>query len=138
MKTMEPKQLLQNWIDAFQRWDLDAVVACYAEDAVNFQVAAGEPAVGIEQIRNDTAEFFQGFPDAWSRVDNLMSDGDWAAWEWLGGGTFTGEFYGNEPTGKSFEIRGCGFFNISNGKIVYQRGYWDKLSWFKQVGLPIE
>jgi steroid delta-isomerase-like uncharacterized protein len=135
---MEPKQLLQNWIDAFQRWDLDAVVACYAEDAVNFQVAAGEPAVGIEQIRKDTAEFFQGFPDAWSRVDNLMSDGDWAAWEWLGGGTFTGEFYGNEPTGKSFEIRGCGFFNISNGKIVYQRGYWDKLSWFKQVGLPIE
>ncbi|HQU93838.1 MAG TPA: ester cyclase [Pyrinomonadaceae bacterium] len=135
---MEPKQLLQNWIDAFQRWDLDAVVACYAEDAVNFQVAAGEPAVGIEQIRRDTAEFFQGFPDAWSRVDNLMSDGDWAAWEWLGGGTFTGEFYGNEPTGKSFEIRGCGFFNISNGKIVYQRGYWDKLSWFKQVGLPIE
>lgn len=135
---MEPKQLLQNWIDAFQRWDLDAVVACYAEDAVNFQVVAGEPAVGIEQIRKDTAEFFQGFPDAWSRVDNLMSDGDWAAWEWLGGGTFTGEFYGNEPTGKSFEIRGCGFFNISNGKIVYQRGYWDKLSWFKQVGLPIE
>jgi steroid delta-isomerase-like uncharacterized protein len=135
---MEPKQLLQNWIDAFQRWDLDAVVACYAEDAVNLQVAAGEPAVGIEQIRKDTAEFFQGFPDAWSRVDNLMSDGDWAAWEWLGGGTFTGEFYGNEPTGKSFEIRGCGFFNISNGKIVYQRGYWDKLSWFKQVGLPIE
>lgn len=135
---MEPKQLLQNWIDAFQRWDLDAVVACYAEDAVNFQVAAGEPAVGIEQIRRDTAEFFHGFPDAWSRVDNLMSDGDWAAWEWLGGGTFTGEFYGNEPTGKSFEIRGCGFFNISNGKIVYQRGYWDKLSWFKQVGLPIE
>lgn len=135
---MEPKQLLLTWIDAFQRWDLDAVVACYADDAVNFQVAAGEPAVGIEQIRLDTAEFFQGFPDAWSRVDNLIGDGDWAAWEWLGGGTFTGEFYGNEPTGKSFEIRGCGFFNILNGKIVYQRGYWDKLSWFKQVGLPIE
>ena len=135
---MEPKQLLQKWIDAFQRWDTDAVVACYADDAVNFQIAAGEPAVGIEQIRLDTAEFFQGFPDAWSRVDNLMSDGDWAAWEWLGGGTFTGEFYGNQPTGKTFEIRGCGFFNFRDGKIVYQRGYWDKLSWFKQIGLPIE
>ncbi|MDI1240544.1 MAG: ester cyclase, partial [bacterium] len=107
---MDSKQLLQIWIDAFQRWDTEAVVACYADDAVNFQVAAGEPAVGIGQIRKDTAEFFQGFPDAWSRVDNLMSDGDWAAWEWLGGGTFTGEFYGNQPTGKTFEIRGCGFF----------------------------
>ena len=135
---MEPKLLLQTWIDAFQRRDVDAVVACYANDAVNFQVAAGEPAVGIEQIRKDTIEFFKGFPDAWSRVENLLGDGDWAAWEWVGGGTFSGEFYGNQPTGSSFEIRGCGFFNFCDGKIVYQRGYWDKLSWFKQVGLPIE
>ena len=42
----DPKQLLQNWIDAFQAFDVDAVVACYADDAVNFQIAAGEPAVG--------------------------------------------------------------------------------------------
>lgn len=135
---MDSKQLLQNWIDAFQRWNTDAVVACYADDAVNFQVAAGEPAVGIEQIRKDTAEFFQGFPDAWSRVENLIGDGDWAAWEWVGGGTFAGEFYGNQPTGKTFEICGCGFFNFRDGEIVYQRGYWDKLSWFKQVGIPVE
>jgi steroid delta-isomerase-like uncharacterized protein len=135
---MEPKQLLRIWIDAFQRWETDAVVACYADEAVNLQVAAGEPAVGIEQIRNDTAEFFRGFPDAWSRVENLLGDGDWAAWEWVGGGTFMGEFYGNQPTGETFEIRGCGFFNFRDGKIVFQRGYWDKLSWFKQVGLPIE
>ena len=134
----DSKKLLQNWIEAFQRRDVDAVVACYADDAVNFQVSAGEPAVGIEQIRRDTEEFFRGFPDAWSRVDNLIGDGDWAAWEWFGGGTFAGEFYGNRPTGKNFELRGCGFFNFRDGKIIYQRGYWDKLSWFKQVGLPIE
>jgi steroid delta-isomerase-like uncharacterized protein len=135
---MNAKELLQNWIDAFQRCDVDAVVACYAHDAVNFQIAAGEPAVGIDQIRSDTAEFFRGFPNAWSRVDNLIGDGDWAAWEWLGGGTFSGEFYGNTPTGRTFEIRGCGFFNFRDGKIINQRGYWDKLSWFRQVGLPIE
>ena len=134
----DSKHLLQNWIDAFQRCDLEAVVACYAEDAVNFQIAAGEPSVGIEQIRRDTAEFFRGFPDARSRVENLMGDRDWAAWEWVGGGTFAGEFYGNRPTGNAFEIRGCGFFNFRDGRIIYQRGYWDKLSWFKQVGLPIE
>lgn len=134
----DSKLLLQNWIDAFQRRDVDAVVACYADNAVNFQIAAGEPAVGIDQIRGDTAEFFGGFPDAWSRVDNLIGDGDWAAWEWLGGGTFSGEFYGNKPTGRTFEIHGCGFFNFRDGKIISQRGYWDKLSWFRQVGLPIE
>ena len=135
---MNSKELLTQWIDAFQACDVARVVECYADDAVNFQVAAGEPSVGKTQIEKDTAEFFRGFPDAWSRVENLIGDGNWAAWEWIGGGTFTGEFSGNQPTGRSFEIRGCGFFNFRDGGIVLQRGYWDRLSWFKQVGLPIE
>lgn len=136
---MNSKELLNNWIEAFQACDVDRVMACYADDAVNFQIAAGEPALGRERIAADTAEFFRGFPDAWSRVENLIGDGDRAAWEWIGGGTFLGEFYGNQPTGKSFEIRGCGFFTFNDaGLIVLQQGYWDKLSWFRQVGLPVE
>jgi steroid delta-isomerase-like uncharacterized protein len=135
---MKSTELLQNWIDAFQACDVERVIACYSDDAVNFQVAAGEPAVGKEQIKKETAAFFAAFPDAWSRVENLIGDGDWAAWEWIGGGTFLGEFVGSKPTGKSFEIRGCGFFNFRDGLIVYQRGYWDKHSWFSQIGIPIE
>lgn len=135
---MNSKELLQKWIEAFQSCDVDAVAECYADDAVNFQIAAGEPAIGKEQIRKDTAEFFKGFPDAWSRVENIIADGDRAAWEWVGGGTFTGEFYGASPTGKSFTIHGCGFFKFKDGKIVEQHGYWDKLSWFSQTGLPID
>ena len=110
----------------------------YAADAVIFQVAAGKPTIGKEQIRRDTAEFFKGFPDFYAMVENILADEDWAAWEWSGGGTFSGEFYGTQPTGKSYELRGCGFLQFKNGKIIYQRGYWDKLTWFAQVGLPIE
>jgi len=134
---MDAKELLANWIDAFQACDVERVVACYADDAVNFQIAAGEPSVGKKQIRADTAAFFTAFPDAWSRVENLMGDGDRAAWEWIGGGTFLGKFAGVEPTGRSFEMRGCGFFQFRDGLIVYQRGYWDKQSWFSQIGIPI-
>lgn len=135
---MTSVELLKSWIDAFQACDVVRVVACYADDAVNFQIAAGEPAIGREQIKADTADFFKAFPDAWSRVENLIGDGDWAAWEWVGGGTFLGEFAGNKPTGKSFEIRGCGFFRFRDGLIIYQRGYWDKHSWFSQIGIPTE
>ena len=134
----DSKELLQRWIEAFNRKDIEVVINCYAEDAVNFQVATGEPAVGREQIRRDTEAFFKGFPDSWARVENLLADGDWAAWEWSGGGTFSGEFYGASPTGKSYELRGCGFFQFKDGKIIVQRGYWDKLTWFAQVGLDIE
>jgi len=134
----ESKKLIRKWIDAFTRKDLEAVMDCYADDAVNFQVATGKPAVGKEQIRQDTAEFFKGFPDSYSIVENIISEEDWAAWEWNGGGTFGGEFYGNQPPGQSYELRGCGFLEFKNGQIIYQRGYWDKQTWFSQIGISVE
>lgn len=134
----DSKEYLQEWIEAYQACDTDRVAACYADDAVNFQVATGRPSVGRDEIAAETAAFFHAFPDAWSRVENLMSDGDRAAWEWTGGGTFLGKLGGIEPTGRPFEIRGCGFFTFRDGLIVMQHGYWDKYSWFSQIGVPIE
>ncbi len=37
----DSKELLQKWIDAFNSNNIESVMNCYAEDAVNFQVAAG-------------------------------------------------------------------------------------------------
>lgn len=35
-------------------------------------------------------------------------------------------------------LRGCGFFTVRGGLIAFQRGYWDKLSFLKLHGLPID
>jgi hypothetical protein len=32
--------------------------------------------------------------------------------------------------------RGCGFFTVQAGRITFQRGYWDKLSFPRMHGLP--
>ena len=53
-------------------------------------------------------------------VENIFQDGEWAILEW------------KDPLG----LRGCGFFHIVDGKIVFQRGYWDKLSFLRLQGLP--
>lgn len=54
--------------------------------------------------------------------ENIFIDGEWAILEW------------KDPN----SLRGCGFFQIQNDKIVFQRGYWDKLSFLKFHNLPIE
>ena len=54
-------------------------------------------------------------------VENLFEDGDWAILEW------------RDPTG----LRGCGFFQIEDGLIILQRGYWDKLSFLRLYDLPL-
>ncbi len=35
-------------------------------------------------------------------------------------------------------LRGCGFFTIRDGRIAFQRGYWDRLTFLKMHNLPVE
>ena len=113
---MRPKQLVQTWVEAFNRADVQALVALYTEDAVNHQVAES-PVQGRESIRQ---MFALEFANAKMHciVENLFEDGDWAILEW------------RDPLG----LRGCGFFQVVGGRIAFQRGYWDKLSFLRLRG----
>ena len=116
---MKPRQVVEKFVAAFNAADPDALAELYSEDAVNYQVAE-EPVQGREAIRQ---MFVRGFAqaDMTCMVENLFEDGEWAILEW------------KDPLG----LRGCGFFKIKNSEIVFQRGYWDKLSFLRQHGLPI-
>ena len=54
-------------------------------------------------------------------VENIFEEGEWAILEW------------RDPR----DLRGCGFFHVVDGKIVFQRGYWDKLSFLRSQGMPM-
>ncbi len=117
---MRPRELVEAWVKAFNRGDADEMAGFYADDAVNHQVA-NEPVEGRAAIRDMfAAEFAQA--EMVCIVENIFEDGDWAILEW------------KDPLG----LRGCGFFQIRNDKIAFQRGYWDKLSFLKQHGFPLE
>ena len=116
---MKPKELVKKWVEIFNTGDADLLSALYHEDAINHQVA-NEPVIG----RNAIHEMFKrefGSANMVCLVEQLFENGEWAILEW------------KDPLG----LRGCGFFHLVNGKIKLQRGYWDKLSFLKQHGLPI-
>ena len=133
----DARAVLMKWIEAFASRDSDRVASLYHADAVNWQIA-NDPAMGQEAIRSLFTQFFASFPDSYTQVVNIVSEGDWAAWEWIGGGTFLGDLGSIQATGKPYEIRGSGFFRVVDGKITLQRGYWDKASWYAQIGIPQE
>jgi steroid delta-isomerase-like uncharacterized protein len=133
-----PKEVIEAWVTAFNARDAAAAVALYHEDATNEQVAVGEPLVGHVAIFADLSAFFRAFPDSYTHMVNLFQDGEWAILEWSGGGTWRGAFADMEPNGRPFTLCGCGFFRVMEGKIVFQRGYWDKATWFGQLGIPLE
>jgi limonene-1,2-epoxide hydrolase len=117
--TASPKSVITAWMAAFNRQDAGALAAMYAENAINHQVPEG-PVVGRGAIRT---MFEEGFTAANMTCipENLFEDGEWAMLEW------------RDPLG----LRGCGFFHVVDGLIIFQRGYWDKLSFLRQHGLPI-
>lgn len=117
---MTPKQLVELWVERFNAADADGLAALYRDDAVNHQVTQA-PVAGRDAIR---AMFEREFAAAEMVciVEAIHEAGDVAALEW------------RDPLG----LRGCGFFTVRDGRIAFQRGYWDKLSFLKLHGLPIE
>jgi limonene-1,2-epoxide hydrolase len=117
---MEPKEVLKAFVAAFNRKDVDGLVALYEPDAINHQVAL-DPVKGHADLRE---MFAQGFVAAEMVCipENIFQDGEWAILEW------------RDPKG----LRGCGFFHVKNGKIAFQRGYWDRLSFQKSHGTATE
>ena len=105
----------------------------YHENATHFQVALGSPTIGRQAMLEDLLSFFPVFPDNFTRIKNLFEDGEWALSEWFGGGTWQGKFAEMAPNGRSFALRGCGLFHVTEGKIRFQRGYFYKATWFGQL-----
>ena len=116
---MRPKEIVKQWVEAFNKGDANLISEYYSNDAINHQVA-NQPIEGKETIKNKFAtEFAQA--EMHCIIENIFEDGEWAILEW------------KDPLG----LRGCGFFQIQNGKIIFQRGYWDKLSFLRLHNLPI-
>jgi len=116
---MKPKELIDKWIELFNEGNAKRIAELYHEDAINHQVA-NEPVVGKRAIEE---MFNREFSSANMTCipENVFEDGSWVILEW------------KDPLG----LRGCGFFQIMDGKIKFQRGYWDRLSFLKTHKLPI-
>ena len=116
---LSPRHIVKLWVERFNAADVSGLAALYHPDAINHQVTQ-EPIVGRAAIQ---AMFQREFAaaDMVCIVEHIHEAGEVAALEW------------RDPLG----LRGCGFFTVRGGLIVFQRGYWDKLSFLKMHGLPI-
>ena len=116
---MNPREVVCKFVDLFNKKDAFGLAELYHEDAINHQVT-NEPTVGRQAIKEMFEREFAA-AEMVCIVENIFEDGDWGILEW------------KDPLG----LRGCGFFQVTDGKIKFQRGYWDKLSFLKQHNLPI-
>jgi ketosteroid isomerase-like protein len=111
---------LQAILDAFNRHDLDAIMAFFADDAV-FESPRGPGPhggrfEGKAAVREGLAARFIGIPDVRYGDDDHFVAGDRGASEWTLTGTTT--------DGTRLEVRGCDLWTFRDGLVVRKDSYW--------------
>lgn len=104
--SMRPKDVVQCWVEAFNRADADTLARFYTEDAINHQVPENS-IEGREAIRR---MFTDGFATAKmvcliERYSRMVK---------------------GDPRTATHLAWAARFLSPGQGKIVFQRGYWDK------------
>lgn len=113
-------ELLKDFLEAFNRHDLDAIMDCFADDCVFYMPKGAGPRgdryVGRQEVRAGLAKRFEGIPNVHYGDDRHWVCGDLGVSEWTLTGTST--------SGKYIEVRGVDLLEFSEGKVVRKDAFW--------------
>jgi ketosteroid isomerase-like protein len=110
---------LVSFCDAFNRHDLDALMAHMTEDCI-FDASAGpeqhgQRYTGRYAVRDGFADVFTNYPDSqWEEGQHWVS-GDRGVSEWV--------FRGTRLDGTRVEVNGCDLFTFRDGKIAVKNSF---------------
>ena len=112
-------KLLDSFADAWNRHDVDGLMACMAPTCV-FEAAAGKEVAGTRHVGRDAVRkaylaVFDTYADGHWNNPRHFSAGDRAVSEW----TFTG----TTKDGAKVEVNGCDIFTLKAGKIAIKNSY---------------
>ena len=120
-KTLKNVNDMEAFLAAFNRRDVEGIMAYIAEDGV-FETPRGKDTVGTRVVGAQAiaayfTKMFERMPDIHFGEDShwLSADGEHGVSEW----TLTGSL----PDGTSIAFRGCDHFRLREGKIMLKDSY---------------
>jgi steroid delta-isomerase-like uncharacterized protein len=112
--------LLKEFLEAFNRHDLDSIMGYFAEDCVFYMPRGAGPRgdryTGKDAVRAGLAQRFEGLPDVHYGHDQHWACGDFGVSEW----TLTG----TSRSGQRIEVRGVDLLEFAEGKITRKDSFW--------------
>ena len=133
MTVEENKNVVLKYVEAFNRADYDALRQLFTEDALVYGVLGWG---GIDKVMDIWHEIKEAFAIQLN-VEALAAEGDTVAARYTERGTSVGEFRGQAPTAKSFEVVAMEWFVIKDGRIHRRWGARDSAAQFRQMGLSL-
>jgi uncharacterized protein (TIGR02246 family) len=122
------EQVVARLLAATNAHDLEAFVACFAEDYDSVQPAHPDRAFrGREQVRANWSEVFAGVPDFRAELVRVAAAGEtvWSEWRWEG----------TQTDGGRLDMAGVIVFGVRDDRIAWARLYIEPV---EQQGAGIE
>jgi steroid delta-isomerase-like uncharacterized protein len=140
MGLAEITQALARETEAWNAHDAHGVAACYAEDAVLYDVGLPEPLRGRAAIRGSVGDYLAAFSDFHAvNLGEPIISGNRAAQEWKVTGTNDGALMGIPPTGQFATTYGCGTAEFGEDGLIHRAGnYWNAAALLQQLGVVPE
>ena len=121
MSLEKNKGVIERWIEAHNRLDIDAALACWAD----------ETHVWLRPAFN---RFSAGFPDLHVTIDEMIVEGDEVVTRWTMTGTHRGVWGEIPATGKTVQWNATDIYTIVKSKIEALDRAADSLKLLKQLG----
>jgi steroid delta-isomerase-like uncharacterized protein len=121
----EMSEFLNGFINAWNAHDVRGVVAHYALDYEEIDVARAQPQVGPENVRRTFLYYLRAFPDFQMTLDAAIVDDDRVALYWTWTGSHRGTFMNIPATGHRVTVRGSSLVTLKDGKIQRATRIWD-------------
>ncbi|HEX2913298.1 MAG TPA: ester cyclase [Chloroflexia bacterium] len=127
---------VQRYLEAWQRRDPAAIVACFTADGT-YSDPAGQGMQG-EVLAGYASALFSAFPDFnIEALEHGFIGGDTYALQWVITGTQNGDFMGLPPTGRAGRLEGMDLIKLEGNKIKSVTGYWDTKTLMDQLGVQL-
>jgi ketosteroid isomerase-like protein len=122
------ERLVRRLLAAMNAHDVEAFVACFAEDYDSAQPAHPDRAfTGREQVRANWSAVFSGVPNFRAELVRLDAVGDtaWSEWHWEG----------TQTDGERLDMAGVIVFGVRDDRFAWARLYVEPI---EQAGAGIE
>lgn len=117
-------ELLKAFLDAFNRHDLEAIMAFFADECVFYMPRGARPRgdryVGKDEVQAGLAKRFEGIPDVHYGDDRHWACDNFGVSEW----TLTG----TTVAGQDIEVRGVDLLEFAQGKVIRKDSFWKILN----------
>lgn len=127
----QAKEVVRQYVDAFNRGDLAGLRDLLADDA-EIQGVMGKGL--FDKISPVWQQLIEGY-NMQLRIECMVAEGNTVAVRYTETGTFTRPAFGHDPTGKCYELVAMEWFEIDGGKIKRRWGARDSASQSRQLGI---